>query len=218
MLLAVEQLLHLVLFALDFVRDLLPALEDDFLRGLSGNDELFGGEDNDTLVVESFQDAAFVEGGIVDGGNGRDIALFDSTAGGQFDLTAVDLNNSETGIDIFDIEVISLEDNSGFDTFTLSINEIFDLSPGFDQVLDDAINSNPTLAAAFGGVSTRLTVYGDVDDELRLVDRADFSSTPEGQVSDGQGRTLNIYAYDAGFGAGVEAIVAVDDEVTVTTA
>ncbi|MEM1075993.1 MAG: hypothetical protein AAF665_01585, partial [Pseudomonadota bacterium] len=78
--------------------------------------------------------------------------------------------------------------------------------------------SDPLLDGFFGGSTSGplISIYGDSGDTLALVDRSNFGDPVAGPPTTYDGRSFNVYEYSEG--AGVLAIVAVEQEVTVTTA
>ncbi|MBO9475520.1 tandem-95 repeat protein [Shimia sp. R10_1] len=161
---------------------------DDQLTALdAGYSELQGHAGDDVLNRSDFEED------LTDGGDGRDTLV--QTSSGSFDFTGFNVRGHYR-----DIEVLSFE-NGGSDTVTLSLAAVMDLSETADALLESAFGAD---------AENSITVLGDPGDRLTLEDTG-FSQT--GSMSDGEGRTLDVYQFDGG--AGILAIVAVDQDVSV---
>lgn len=164
---------------------------NDTLNGGGGFDYLDGGSGDDLLQLENLQ-----FGGNTDGGPDRD--TLNQTTSGSFDFSGLDVTQIHASI-----EEISLENGSGNDDATLSLQNVIDFSESAD----------PLLEAVFGtDAAQSISILGDVGDDLVL---RGTGIQPNGSVSDGNGRTLDVYQYVSG--AAVLGMVAVDQDVAVST-
>ncbi|MFK7868369.1 MAG: hypothetical protein AB8B58_03910, partial [Roseobacter sp.] len=161
---------------------------------------LEGREGDDLLSVNTLSNSE------IDGGfGGRDTAFFGDL--GTIDLSVLDLSTGLDGFEMREIEVLSIEDGAGDDTLTLSVDNVFDQSGSIDPLLDALFNGQ-----TFGPM---LSINGDAGDTLALTDFNNY--TQRAQTEEVDGRTVNVFDYSAG-GAGIDAILAVDQEVTVQSA
>ncbi|MBO9405794.1 cadherin-like domain-containing protein, partial [Shimia sp. R9_1] len=161
---------------------------DDQLTALDDGFSELRGRDGDDLLIRSDFAEDWTEGG-----EGRDTLMQSSS--GSFDFSAFNVRDHYR-----DIEVLNFE-NAGADDITLSLDNVMDLSDTADSLLEGFFGSDAVES---------ITVLGEAGDRLTFDDEG-FSKGSS--ISDGEGRTLDIYQYDGG--AGILAIVAVDQDVSV---
>ncbi|WP_298912101.1 tandem-95 repeat protein [uncultured Roseobacter sp.] len=167
---------------------------DDTIRGGTGADTILAGDGDDRIIVSEAPDAGI---DLVDGGTGRDVLEFD--VGG-------DLNDELlTTLDIRDIEAIDM-DNALGNALELSLADVVDLSSTSDDVLETLLDEALPESAV---------IYGDTADTLTLLQdgAAGFQKISDTPVDDGNGNSLDIYAYIDG--GNVLATLGVDTEVDV---
>ncbi|MFK7877786.1 MAG: Ig-like domain-containing protein [Paracoccaceae bacterium] len=160
---------------------------DSFVVSAAEEQVLRGHEGDDV-----FQRTDFAQGH-TDGGDGRDSLILSQS--GSFDFAAIDTTEFYS-----DIEEINLENGQRNDV-TLSLENVIDFSSTADPLLD----------AAFGtDAAESLTILGDDTDTVFLRD-SEFQQN--GTVVDDAGRNLDVYQYVSG--AGILAMVAVDQDIEV---
>ncbi|MFT3728883.1 MAG: calcium-binding protein [Terricaulis sp.] len=136
----------------------------DNLNGGDGDDILHGGDDGDTLVSGRGADSLYGENGddllfsdsgavIVDGGDGNDTLLFDSTSPGSFSFTFGSDHIGTT--QLLNIENYRLEfDGGGDDTVTLTAATLVGASAFFGE------GGHDTLIADLSGAASGISMNG----------------------------------------------------------
>ncbi|MEL6648506.1 MAG: hypothetical protein AAFQ05_12560, partial [Pseudomonadota bacterium] len=177
---------------------------DDVLTGNDGNDmliagggldELRGGLGDDILVIDEVP----ASGTIVDGGSGEDDEL-NFTIGG--DLTGI-----LPTLTITEIEAIEME-NGLANTLTLTSGDIAGLSDTASSEVEDIFSD-----FTFDTTDT-VIVFGDDQDTLNLTADPGGIIIESGTETRGDD-TFTLYTFQNGVGD-VTAVLAVDDDVTVT--
>ncbi|MEM1429324.1 MAG: Ig-like domain-containing protein [Pseudomonadota bacterium] len=165
---------------------------DDLLVAGAGADVLIGGAGRDTLLGgagdDVLSDADPTPGASYDGGDGRDILRL----GDADQLPSLDLR----GIEVIDME------NDAADSFTLTAEDVLDLSEGGDTDLEALLGRY---------LPESVTVLGESGDTVALGSGARAT----GETVTGGARDLAIYDFTDGAGE-VLATLAVDADIAVT--
>lgn len=169
---------------------------DDTLDGGAGADVVLAGDGDDVLrITEAPEEGRDV----VDGGAGRDVLQIDM--GGNLSEDLIPL------LDIRDIEAIDME-NGQANRLEITLADVVDMSATSDGELEALLDAAlPESAVIYGDAADSLTLLGDGSGGFQKV-----SDTP---VDDGNGNTLDIYAYVEG--GNVLATLGVDSDIEVTT-
>ena len=160
---------------------------DQLTAADTGRSDLQGRGGDDLLIRSDFAED------FTDGDNGRDTLLQSNS--GSFDFSSINVRDHYE-----QIEVLSFE-NNGADTAILSLDNVLDFSNTADSLLEGFFGSD---------ADNSITVLGDSGDRLEF---SEGGFARSGSVSDGEGRTLDVYEYASG--GNILAIVAVDQDVTV---
>lgn len=167
----------------------------DTLDGGAGADIVLAGEGDDVLRVTEAPEAGT---DVLDGGAGRDVLAIDVAGNLTEDLLP--------SLDIRDIEAIDME-NGQVNTLQITLEDVIDLSSTSDSQLEALLDAALPESAV---------IYGDSGDTLMLIGDADggFQKVSDAPVDDGNGNTLDIYAYIEG--GNVLATLGVDSDIDVT--
>ncbi|MBW4710675.1 tandem-95 repeat protein [Roseobacter sp. YSTF-M11] len=170
---------------------------DDTINGGAGADIVLAGAGDDVIAVTEAPDSGT---DVVDGGAGRDILAFDLAGNLTEDVLPT--------LDIRDIEALDMQ-NGQANTLELSLSDVVDLSTTGDSLLETLLDEALPESAV---------IYGDAGDQLTLVTDGpgSFQKVSDTPVDDGQGNSLDIYAYVDG--GNVLATLGVDTDIDVVGA
>jgi large repetitive protein len=190
-----------LLFGSDLDDDLTGGPGNDIILGFGGNDTIrpgagidtvLAGAGDDRIILTTAETASTSGRKLLDGGEGRDTLQIDF--GGNLNTGLLDL------IDLRGIEVIDME-NGQANTLRLTLSDVLGMSDETDTEIE----------ALLGGlVPNARTILGDASDSLVLE-----GAMKSGTVTDGSGRTLDIFSFTNG--SDVLATLAVDADVAVST-
>ncbi len=166
---------------------------DDTVSGGDGADTILAGAGNDRVVVSSAPEA----GDSVDGQEGRDTLAFDAVG---------EINDMIATLDISGVEVLDI-DNSAADALALNVDEIIAFSDEDDTELQDLLEAAlPNTRSFVGNLGDTFTIDGQGKYSVALTET----------VTDGDGNSLDVYAFSNGDGD-VLAALGVDNDIAVTT-
>jgi VCBS repeat-containing protein len=190
-----------LLFGSDLDDDITGGSGNDIILGFGGNDTIrpgagidtvLAGAGDDRIILTTAETASASGRKLLDGGEGRDTLQIDF--GGDLNTGLLDL------IDLRGIEVIDME-NGQANTLRLTLSDVLGMSDETDTEIE----------ALLGGlVPNARTILGDASDSLVLE-----GAVKSGTVTDGSGRTLDIFSFTNG--SDVLATLAVDADVAVST-
>lgn len=194
-----------LLFGSDLADQIEGGGGNDVILGYDGADTLDGGTGADTVLAGDGDDVLRVSEAptsgldVLDGGAGRDVLHIDVGGNLTDDLIP--------SLSLRDIEAIDM-DNGQANTLQITLADVVDLSTTSDSQLEALLDAAlPQSAVIYGDVADSLTLLGDGSGGFEKV-----SNTP---VDDGNGNTLDIYAYVEG--GNVLATLGVDSDIDVTT-
>jgi VCBS repeat-containing protein len=177
---------------------------NDVLMGFGGNDVLSGGMGVNALMggagddILSQGERPTGSGGLVDGGDGRDILALEFAGDIDGDLFSL--------LSVTNIEAIDMENALG-NTLNLTLSDVMDLSDTGDADLEALLGE---------ALSESAVIYGDDADTLVLSNGPDggFEQVSGDPVVDSSGHSLVIFQYIEG--GNVLATLGVDDDVETT--
>ncbi|WP_299968948.1 Ig-like domain-containing protein [uncultured Roseobacter sp.] len=190
-----------LLFGSDLADSISGGAGDDVILGFDGGDILDGGAGDDVVLAGAGDDilrVAEVGRDVLDGGAGRDVLKVEIAG----DLNAELIPTLE----LRDIEAIDMA-NDQANSLRITLADVVDLSSESDAALEELLDAALPESAV---------IYGDTVDSLTLVNTGDgaFQKVSEQPVQDGNGTTLDIYAYIEG--GNVLATLGVDTDIEVT--
>lgn len=195
-----------LLFGSDLADDIAGGAGSDLILGFDGADTLDGGADADIVLAGGGDDVLRVseapgaEVELLDGGAGRDV--LEIGVGGNLTDDLI------PSLDIRDIEAIDME-NGQANSLALTLEDVIDMSSTSDSQLEALLDAALPESAV---------IYGDATDSLTLVSGPEggFQKVSDTPVADGNGNTLDIYAYVEG--GNVLATLGVDSDIDVSGA
>ncbi|WP_299955592.1 Ig-like domain-containing protein [uncultured Roseobacter sp.] len=195
-----------LLFGSDLADDIAGGAGSDLILGFDGADTLDGGADADIVLAGGGDDVLRVSEApgagveLLDGGAGRDV--LEIGVGGNLTDDLI------PSLDIRDIEAIDME-NGQANSLALTLEDVIDMSSTSDSQLEALLDAALPESAV---------IYGDATDSLTLVSGPEggFQKVSDTPVADGNGNTLDIYAYVEG--GNVLATLGVDSDIDVSGA
>ncbi len=195
-----------LLFGSDLADDIAGGAGSDLILGFDGADTLDGGADADIVLAGGGDDVLRVSEAptagvdLLDGGAGRDVLEID--VGGNLTEDLI------PSLEIRDIEAIDME-NGQANSLEITLEDVIDMSSTSDSQLEALLNAALPESAV---------IYGDATDSLTLVSgpAGGFQKVSDTPVEDGNGNTLDIYAYVEG--GNVLATLGVDSDIDVSGA